>query len=105
MKLKIELFRYKNTLFGRVLEQDESLRGVLEIKEVDGFKIFSCRSPELISKALFIRGRETKLDHSSFSHTYATKEEAIEMAEKIKKLVEMFNKDEEETETKIERII
>ncbi|MGE9896634.1 hypothetical protein ACQQ97_07080 [Anaerovoracaceae bacterium SGI.195] len=55
MKLKVELFRYGTLVFGKILEQDESLRGKEIIIKNANYKIGSVGSPEIrrrIAKSL-----------------------------------------------------
>jgi hypothetical protein len=56
MKLKIELKLEGTTISGRVLEQDENLRGhskyISTFGEIGDFKISSCNLPQLINCSL-----------------------------------------------------
>ena len=74
MRLKIELKLDGTTISGRVLEQDESLRGhskyISTFVEIGDFKISSCNLPQLINCALYIRGELREYDNSPFKYTY-----------------------------------
>lgn len=56
MKLKVELFRYDTLVFGKILEQDESLRGKEEVISRSDYEIDSVSSPEIRQARLLIRG-------------------------------------------------
>lgn len=53
-KLEIELFQYHSLLFGKVLHQDDSLRGKGELANVDEFSIGSVFSPNISIDTLYI---------------------------------------------------
>lgn len=98
MKLKIELYRYGTLLFGRVLEQDESLRRIDDSKCIadrDGFKIKADKSPELRGDTLYIRGANENSDYDIFHYIFLSEERALEVAENIKQLVAEINNGEE----------
>lgn len=61
-KLEIELFRYENLLFGKVLHMDESLRGANE-----------------------------DYDNRIFEYTYSSEREAIEVAQDIRNGINFIN--------------
>lgn len=93
-KIGIELFRYENLLFGKVLYMDESLRasGVLyRGKLVD---IRSVGSPDLEESVLFVGGRGKEYDHDVFKYTYSSEEKAIEVAKDIENGINFINKGE-----------
>lgn len=93
-KIGIELFRYENLLFGKVLYMDESLRasGVLyRGKLVD---IRSVGSPDLEEGILFVGGRGKEYDHDVFKYTYSSEEKAIEVAKDIENGINFINKGE-----------
>ena len=98
MKLKLELFRYGSLVFGKVLEQAESLRtpGCCEEMESSPFGIFkisSDNSPELLSNVLFIRGSYKEDDNNIFSKNFADIDKAKEVVGLIKTLVDKINSD------------
>lgn len=103
-KLEIELYRYENLVFGKVLNQDKSFRGRGIITEVNGFKILSGVAPALISKKLFIQGNDKELDNSIFCYLFEDSAEAIEVCKKIKKCVDFIN-GEGNSPSIIERIV
>lgn len=105
-KIGIELFRYENLLFGKVLYMDESLRasGVLyRGKLVD---IRSVGSPDLEEGILFVGGREKEYDHDVFKYTYSSEEKAIEVAKDIENGINFINKGEvREDSSSVHRVI
>lgn len=92
MKLKIELKLEDKTISGRVLKQDESLRGSWEnittIISNDSFSICSRNAPQLTETRLYIQGFYTDDDNRLFTYTY----DSIETTENVyKKIVELVN--------------
>lgn len=92
MKLKIELKLEDKTISGRVLEQDEGLRGSREnittIISNDSFSICSRNTPQLTETRLYIQGFYTDDDNRLFTYTY----DSIETTENVyKKIVELVN--------------
>lgn len=90
MKLEIELFRYREVLFGRVLHMDEDLRGRFVIAN-DEFAIDSVRSPALVLDTLFVRGTERDKDKRPFSYRFSSEEGAIAAAKNIQSLLQELN--------------
>lgn len=84
MKLKIRLLRIENTLFYRVLEQDESLRGKEIIYEKDGFYVMSVVSLAMEKDGLYIRGSEELFDGNWCHYNFPSKEECDAYIEKVK---------------------
>lgn len=105
-RLKIELFRYENVVFGKILEMDESLRDKGRIAEVDGFEIVSECCPDLDESSLYVRGSD-RGDSDVFSCNCDSVAKAIEICEAIKTLVDKINsvKVEEVAESKVLKII
>ncbi len=97
VKLAIELGRYDTLVFGRVLEQDESLRqkeGLLLRHWFSGdrrFTIDSSYGPSLDEYRLHIRGKHASRDNEEFWFSFDTKEEAIQYVEYIRKGVAAIN--------------
>jgi hypothetical protein len=91
-KLEIELFRYENLLFGKVLHMDDSLRGTDVLYEGELVEINSAGAPELRKKILFVRGTSEGYDNSIFKHTYSSEKEAIEVAQDIRNGINFINK-------------
>lgn len=96
MKLKIELKLEGNTISGRVLEQDESLRAdegwkpELVIRNTE-FSIMSSFLPELERNKLYVRGRNRNLDDTIFSESYESPENAENVHKNIIELVNILN--------------
>ena len=97
MKLKIELKLEGNTISGRVLEQDESLRcvGCMEPEKnviTDNIiEIVSWGAPKLIGNALYIRGKNKEKDDTAFGYTYQRTERAEEIYKHTIDLVNELN--------------
>lgn len=83
MKLKIELELEGNTISGRVLEQDESLRNnnskPITLIQNDEFRIVSSTLPLLGWNELFVRG----MSYNDDNHIFLKGFETIEEAERI----------------------
>lgn len=90
-KLEIELFRYENLLFGKVLYMDESLRGTDVLYEGELVEINSAGAPELRKKILFVRGTNEGYDNRIFEYTYSSEREAIEVAQDIRNGINFIN--------------
>ena len=97
MKLKIELKREGNTISGRVLEQDESLRraiGDLSFKPIisnTDFSILSGYHPELSESTLFVRGSYRGTDDYIFSESFDSFDDADKVYANIVDLVDELN--------------
>ena len=97
MKLKIELKLEGNTISGRVLEQDESLRcvGCIEPEKnviTDNIiEIVSWGAPKLVGNALYIRGKNKEKDDTVFGYTYQRTERAEEIYKHTIDLVNELN--------------
>ncbi len=95
--LDIELFVYGETLLvGRVLYQDESLRGdginEKRLYNVDGFHVSSYSTPELTSYALYIRGSNRSTDNQPMSLRFSNKETLKKYVCNVKKALAEINK-------------
>lgn len=90
-KLEIELFRYENLLFGKVLHMDESLRDTGTLYKGKLVEINSVGAPDLNEDTLFVRGIAKSLDDNIFKHTYYNEEEAIEVAKDIENGINFIN--------------
>lgn len=82
-KLEIELFRYENLLFGKVLHMDEDLRGTGLLYSGNSIKIESRAIPALEGGILYLRGVGEEEDNCAFFEKYRSNEEAFEMANRI----------------------
>lgn len=91
-KLEIELFRYENLLFGKVLHMDESLRGNETLYEGKEVEINSAGAPELRGDTLFVRGEAKSYDNSVFKYAYYDEEEAIKVAKDIENGINFINR-------------
>lgn len=94
MKLKIGIQRAGNIVFGRILQQDDSLRGkgVLETANsgIVCRYIQSQYGPQLQQNALFIHGANFS-DNQWFACTFKTVDEAMQVVKDIKMLVAQVN--------------
>ena len=95
MKLKIELKLEGNTISGRVLEQDESLRNnnskPITLIQNDKFRIVSSTLPLLGWDELFVRGMSYNNDNRVFLKSFETIEEAERIYKTIIELVNELN--------------
>ena len=96
MKLKIELTLEGNTISGRVLEQDESLRtkwerGIESIARNTEFSILSGYYPDLTKDCLYVRGRNRSADDLIFGESYDSLESADNTYKNIIELVNELN--------------
>ena len=90
-KIEIELFRYRNLLFGKVLCMDESLRGAGTLYEGKLVDIKSSGIPDLEENILFVRGTTKSYDDNIFAYDYSNEEEAIRAATDIKHGINFIN--------------
>ena len=90
-KLEIELFRYENLLFGKVLHMDEDLRDAGTLYEGKLVEINSAGSPDLKKDILFVRGIAKSCDNNIFKYIYCNEEEAIEVAKDIENGINFIN--------------
>lgn len=90
-KIEIELFRYENLLFGKVLHMDESLRDRGTLYEGKLVEINSVGSPDLNRNTLFVRGIAKSCDNDVFKYTYYNTEEAIKVAKDIENGINFIN--------------
>lgn len=96
MRLKIELKLEDNTVSGRVLEQDESLRSlkneaVKTLIKNDNFEIRSSTCPQLFFDTLWVRGEQQLADNISFVESYDNPEDANKVYATIVELVNELN--------------
>lgn len=103
-KLEIELYRYGNLVFGKILHQDESLRNMERIVEKNNFKIESSSGPALYGTKLFICGENKRFDNDIFYYHYCDKETATKICKTIKECVDWINKT-EKNQPFVEKII
>ena len=108
-KLNIELYRYDNLVFGKVLEMDEGLRGkgrIWESKDKE-FKIMASYGPELDLESLDLAGDDKNYDNAIFHCEFDNKEDAKEICSYIKKGVDEINNEslEKEDFSGIEKVI
>ncbi len=91
MKLKVELFRYGTLVFGKILEQDESLREKGEVISRSDYEIDSVSSPEFRQTRLFIRGAKKCDDNKVLYYNFTTVKDAEAWCENVKKLIDELN--------------
>lgn len=105
-KLKIELFRYREVVFGRVLEMDESLRGKGTLAKNDDFCIYSQSYPDLDVNTLYIMGSDRKMDSTSFGYVFETEDDAVKTCKNIRLLLNEINsKENKEIGTEVIRVL
>jgi hypothetical protein len=100
--LEIELYRFHNLIFGKIIHQDESLRntdnnGSKIINNKTGLLIESISCPDLFIKVngtleLYIRGYNKKYDDRVFSIECTDDKEAIYFSDMIKYEINEINK-------------
>lgn len=105
MKLNVELFRYDTLVFGKILEQDESLREKGEVISRSDYEIDSVSSPELRQTRLFIRGAKKCDDNKVMYYNFTTVKDAEAWCENIKKLINKLNNDGASEEDDIVRVM
>jgi len=106
MKIEIELFRYGQLVFGKVLNQSENLRGEGLLAGVDEFFVSSNKTPTLTFNELYVNGNHSHNDGKEFFRAYNTEEEAIQVCDKIKKCIDRINEKPVIQETKdVEKIL
>lgn len=92
-RLKIGIQRIEKIVFGKVLEQDDSLRlqGILARGGEICIKISSLSRPQLSSDTLFIRGDHGAEDAEWFAYSYSSTEAAAQAVKDIRALVLKVN--------------
>lgn len=99
MELKVELNRYYNMVFGKVISMPRSIkRGSDTIYEYEGYEISSLSVPELKNKTLYLFGVNRKLDDDIISYRYDTEEEAEKAILTFQHMIKQINANKEETE-------
>ena len=96
MKLRLGIQQVGGVVFGRVLEQDESLfgKGTLADGGSEVLSIESVAAPSLSTcngKGLFVRGNCPGSDNSWFAWTYLNTSTAIQAVKDIRMLVAKVN--------------
>ncbi len=103
-KIVLEVGRYHNLVFGRVLEMPERLRSTGRIAIVDGFELSSNIVPELDRHKdhLYLRGSNEECDGHAFCRCFSSSVRAEEIVEMIRAAVVKANAElvEEPAETK-----
>lgn len=100
--LEMELYQYRNVLFGTILKQHEKLvartgypaKDIITsniAKKIDGYPVKSCNVPELDTGVLYIRGDRSIEDMQAFSKTFKNEKEASGVAERIWRSVNHIN--------------
>jgi len=71
MKLKVRLFRVKDTgVLGWIEEQEGIERGCGIVIEDDYYTIKSCSGPDIDNEVLYIRGRSKEYDNVIFFYNF-----------------------------------
>jgi hypothetical protein len=87
----VEIFQYREMLFGRVLHQDKQALGDVIIDH-EGYVLSSDEdSPDIIENCLYVQGRNSELDDYTFSYHYDSEEAAVTAAVGFSKLVDHVN--------------
>lgn len=94
--LKVDLKLFDNVIVGKILEQDESLRGKGKIFSDGKVNICSNGAPELNDLNLFIRGELRNNDNDCFCYSYDSAGEAKEYYDAFLKAIEKINKKDDE---------
>ena len=91
--LEIELYVYKNLVFGSILKQDDNIikRNNFEFTASNKFEIKSYNYPYCCNDAFYIQGVFTEGDNDVFVKKSKSNEEAQEYANKIKVAVDELN--------------
>lgn len=93
MKLKIEVGRYREVVFGRILEQEGIERKSGLVADLpDGFAVHSALAPELDWDRLFVRGSKKHADGRTMSYRLDSEDEAIAYIEKLRNAVRAVNR-------------
>ena len=93
MKLRLGIQRVGSIVFGRVLEQDDELRG-RGLLATGGTVVGAMRSdgsPALYHEKIFILGSMSANDSSWFAHDFRCESDAAQAVEDIKILVATVN--------------
>jgi len=90
--LDIELFRYGSLVFGKVIYQDDNIlkREEFEYRGKD-FIIKAMDYPFLANNVLYIKGEELIKDDIAFYSMSQSENEAIQLTQKIKSIVNELN--------------
>lgn len=92
MKLKVELLKvFDKGLAMRILEQDESLRGVELLYESNGFEMRSVGAPDLQDNTCYVRGSYKCCDKMTIFREYDSKEQRDQMYEFILEAQDFLN--------------
>lgn len=97
MDLKVDLIRYYNVIFGRVISMPKTIkRGSDTIYEYEGYEISSLYEPDLKNKTLYLFGMEKERDDNIISYHYDTVEDAEEALSNFQYMIEQINTNKEE---------
>lgn len=92
--LDIELFVYGETLLvGKILHQDESLRGRKEIYKSEGFYVSSSSNPAMSYNTLYIRGSDASRDNTPLHSPFDNPDELEKYVCNVKKALAVINKE------------
>ena len=100
-KLKVKFLRYKNAVIAEVLEQDESLREIGEIKSNGRYDIVSLYCPDIAGDGnrLYIRGKDISRDYRVECKRYVDEEKAKEAIKNFTEIINEINAEGEEDKT------
>lgn len=92
MDLKVDLFRYYNVIFGKVLSMPRSIkRGSGTIYKYEDYEISSVSVPELRNKTVYLFGKNKIEDDTVISYHYNTAEDAEKALLKFQYMIEQIN--------------
>jgi len=96
--LTVELLQVGDFLFGRIKDQDESLRTTTVTFEHDKVTIMNGSQPQIYMDGckklfLYIRGNDRRSDHMTFMYRFKNEKEAAKWGLALKEAIEAFNKD------------
>ena len=105
-KLDIELFKYRNLLFGRIKHVEESLLEKPAILAEEGkFNIRTGESPSLNKETLYAGDRCLAWCRPTLAYVYPHPEKAAEAAEIFRRLIAEVNGEDIPEYIPVERII
>jgi len=94
-RLELELGRYHDIVYGKILYQDDSLRRKgfhpRIIESHNGYQVVSESSFKIGDNFLMIRGTDTHKDEITSSYKFDTEQESINWIENITKLIDRIN--------------
>ena len=101
-KLKVELFCYGTLVIGKVLHTPDKLRNrgepAIVLGKLDGYKIETCRMPQLSGLCLYVHGSTTYKDDYAIYYDYGSEAAADKAIAMFELIIDQINKSLEEEE-------